>query len=48
MRLYRKQYLDEDHHPGVDPVPYYGEGRFGIKCLKCGAEFVGVHVCLVK
>ncbi len=44
--FYRKEDINRDYKPGLDVVPYYAEGRHGIKCLKCGVEFVGVHVCI--
>jgi hypothetical protein len=42
---YRKEDISKRYKPGIDPVPYYSEGKNGIKCLRCGCEFVGVHIC---
>lgn len=43
-----KKDIEDQYKPGLDVVPYYGEGRFGIKCNRCGVEFQGIHVCQAK
>ena len=37
--------LRAKHKPGIDPVPYYEDVPGGIKCLRCGTVFIGIHVC---
>lgn len=28
--------------------PDYEEAPHGIRCKRCGVEFIGIHVCMVK
>jgi hypothetical protein len=45
---YRKHDISTDYKPGIDPVPYYSEGTYGIHCGRCGCDFIGIHVCQVN
>jgi hypothetical protein len=46
--FYTKEDISKKYKPGIDPVPYYVESVGGVKCLKCGATFIGIHCCMVK